>query len=331
MYRKILSILLCLICLFSLCACNDSNTPSESTNSTQEISKPTENTKEISGKTTIDNITVSLISLETNKFDNMYFEGFTKSTLTPSDDGTAMTLLIHSINNDINLNQIESVTIKSSKGSAVNMSTKTYLLNNGGACLVFAKTEGIHKATEYAVNVKTYDGEDKLLVIPEKTTLDKVRDFCTSPGDAKYGDMILIKNEPYFILQSGSLSSATYSSDDKNYSEVIIGTILIPLNNTFKSSLVSSDFSTKFYDIENYGNYNVKTEYKLNDEKMKTDFKNSFSGMYADLITCSFTIEVDKSTSQDQITARRDYVMNNTWIKGNFEENFLYKIYSLEN
>lgn len=331
MFKKILLLFLCVLLLFSLCACGNNKTQTNDTNKTQETAQPKEEIKEANGKTTVDNITVSLISLETNKFDAMFFENFTKSKLTPSDDGTAMTLLVHSINNDISLKQIESITIKSSKGSAVNMSTKTYLLNNGSACIVFAKTEGIHKPTEYSVSVKTYDGDEKLLVIPENVTPEKANNFTTPAGDAKYGDMITIKGEQYFILQSGSLSSATYTADNKNYSQVIVGTVLIPLKNTFKSNLLQTDFSTKFYDIKNYGNYNVKTEYKLNDEKMRNDYKNNFLGVYADLITCSFTIEVDKSIPQDQIVARRDYVMNNTWIKGNFEENFLYKIYSTEN
>lgn len=329
MFKKIIAPILCIVLLFSLTACGG-NKGEDVTNTPQTTTPPIEEIVEVDGKTTIDNIQVTLVSVETNKFNNMYFDGFTKSTLTPSDDGTAFTFLIHSINDNISLGQIESVTIKSAKGSAVNMSTKTYLLNNKNACLVFAKTEGIHKATEYSIAIKTYDGEEKLLVVPEKETPEKAKDYCTSIGDAKYGDLIMIKNDAYFILQSGSLSSATYSSDNKNYSEVIVGTLLIPLKNTFTTSLSENDFKTKFYDIENCGSYNVKTEYKLNDEKMRTDYKNSFTGLYADLITCAFTIEIDKSIPQDQIVARRDYVMNNTWIKGTFEENFLYKIYSLD-
>ena len=326
-FKKVLTFVLCIIMVFSLVACGNKTENPELENA-DELQNVEEETVKVDGETTVKSVTIDLISVETNKFDKMNFHNFTKSTLTPSDDGTAMTILITSDNEEIPLSQIEKVTIKSSKGSAVNMSTRTYMLNNKKACIVFAKTEGIHKASEYAIHIKTYDGKDRLMPISDNTNAENLKEVLTPAGDAKFGDIIMVKNEPYFILQSGSLSSTVFGAEDKKYSEVIVGTVLVPLNNSFEHKITQEDFTTQFFDNKEYGDYGVKTTVKINDETMTKNYADNFAGLFADLITCSFTIEVKGDVAQDQIVARRDYVMSNTWLKGTFTENFLYKVYS---
>lgn len=326
-FKKIMAFILCILMIFSLVACGN-KTEDPELNNADELENVEQETVKVDGETTVKNVTIDLISVETNKFDNMNFHNFTKSTLTPSDDGTAMTILITSDSEEIPLSQIEKVTIKSAKGGAVNMSTRTYMLNNKKACIVFAKTEGIHKASEYAVHLKTYDGQDRLMPISDKVNAENLKEVATPAGDAKFGDIITVKNEPYFILQSGSLSSTMFGAEDKKFSEVIIGTVLVPLNNSFTHKITTDDFTTQFFDNKEYGDYGVKTAVKINDKTMAENYADNFAGLFADLITCSFTIEVTDDVSQDQIVARRDYVMDNTWLKGTFTENFLYKIYS---
>lgn len=326
--KKFLILLLAVCMIFTITACKNNKPDDSNTNPTGNNDVEI-NQDNVDGQTTIENISVALLSIETNKFANMCFDDtYNKSTLTPSDDGTAMTLLIYTNNNEIPLSQIEKITIKASNNTPMNMSTRSYILNNQKGCIVFTKTEGIHTMDEFAVEIKTYDGKKILIPIKNAKEMSFVDKYCTNISDAGYGDLVKVKNDYYFILQSGSVSSALFGQDGKSYSELIIATSLIPLKNTYTHSLYSSDFETKFIDTEKLGNYDVKTTLKVNDEEMMTNFSTCFSGLFAEFITHTFTIEVDGEVSAEQITARRDYVMNNTWLKAKFAENWLYKPYT---
>jgi hypothetical protein len=315
--------------VFASCGKTDTK-PEETTPSTDVLTEPVETTlQDIKGDTLLQMIDVSLISIKSSEFKDMYFSDFIQSTNNPSDVGTAMTILLNTQTDDVSLKDIESVAIKSPTGMAVNMNTDVFFLNNEKCCIIFAKTEGVHKASDFAIFIKTKDGGEKLFSIPEKETAEVVNKYLVESGNAKYGDLIKIKDRVYFILQSGSLSSVVYTLDDKKYTKVILGTSLVPLENDFTYKLTDNDFTSVFYDVDNYGDFNVKIDLFVNNEESLKTYKDSYSGLFVELITCDFTLEVDMKLDVEQSTARRDYVMNNTWIKGTFDENFLYKLYRL--
>ena len=329
--KKFISIVLVVLMLFTLVSCVKTNgNQTEETTTIEPVTKPEETTlQEAKGDTLLQMLDVSLISIASLEFDKMYFSDYIKSTINPTDVGTAMTLILKAKTDDVSLKDIKSVLIKSSTGMPVNMSTDVFFLNNEKSCVIFAKTEGVYKANDFAVLVKTKDNAEKLFPIPENATPDVVNKYIVDSGEAKYGDLIKIKDRVYFILQSGSLSSVAFTLDDKKYTKVILGTSLIPLENDFTYKLNSTDFSPVFYDVENYGDYNVKTDLMINNEETIKSYQDNYSGLFIELITCEFTLEIDPKLDAEQSTARRDYVMNNTWIKGTFDEDFLYKLYRL--
>ena len=308
--------------LFSLSACKKTTKNTVSDTNTTE----TQETEIVDGKKTVSSVAAYLVSSYTGKFDEMCFEGYNKSKVSPSDYGTSFSIVVCSNNSSIFVNQIEKITVKSNSGEAVNMSTRTYMLNNERACIVFAKTEGEHKISEFALLVKTYDGEEKLIPVEESGGEQVLEKVVAMPDGAKFGDIVKVKDNYYFILQNGNLSSSTYSYDNKMFSEVIIGIILVPLNNTYSQTIKTDDFKPVFFDTDNLGNYGVKTKFDINNEEIKKNYKDNYKGLFVDFLSLTFTIEMVDS-NEDQITEKRNYVMNNTWLKGNFEENYLFKIY----
>ena len=329
--RKLISILIVISILFTFTACGgNGDNKGETTTSSTVSTEPVETTlQSATGDTLLALMEVSLVSLKTNDFSKMHFSDYIQSSIEPSDKGTAMTMLLRTTTDSISLRDVESVAIKSPTGMPVNMSTDVFFLNNEKCCIIFAKTEGIHKTDDYAVLVKTKDGAEKLFPIPQKATPDVINKYVTDPGQAMFGDLIKIKDRVYFIYQSGSLSSVVYSLEDKKFTKVTLGTALIPLENDFTYKLSNDDFTSVFYDIDNYGDYNVVTELSVNDADALKTYKDNYKGLFTELITCEFTLEVNPKLDTEQSTARRDYVMNNTWIKATFEEDFLYKLYKI--
>jgi hypothetical protein len=307
------------------CTKKPDNDNKNNTSTTVETQK--EEVKELNGDELLNTLRVSLISEEVSKYKYMYFSDYIQSSLEPTDDGTAMTLLLHSDDPTITTKNIKSITMKTIEGTAVNMSTKTYNLNNGKGCIIFAKTEGKHQPDEYSVLVKTVNDKEKLIPVPNTKTPEIIKDHITPAGQARFGDLITIKDRTYFILQSGSLSSTVYDYEDKKYAKVVLGTTLIPLDNKFVHELKHDDFIPKFFDVMEYGNYNVETDLSINDSEMLETHKEVYKGLFAELITCTFVLEVRKEADTSETVARRDYVMSNTWIQGTYDPEFLYKLY----
>ena len=325
--RKIAVFLLSLLLLFSFTSCGIHNIPDiENPTSSQDNQAEASNNNSNSENANMEEISVSLISVRTNKFDNMQFADYTKSQVSPSEDGTAFTLIVHSNHADLNINQIETITIKTADNKTVNMNTRAYMFNNKKAYVVFAKTEGIHKPEEYAVSVKTYDGNERLIPVQNAESAEIMESILTPAGDAKYGDIIKMKGEYYFVLQNGKLSNTSYTADNITISEVVIGVVFVPLTNSFTQGIKNEDFTTEFFDNEELGTYGVETTLKINDTELKEQYADNYKGLFTELITVTFRLESEE-TDVENVNAKRDYVVDNTWLKGNFEENFLFKVY----
>ena len=65
-------------------------------------------------------------------------------------------------------------------------------------------------------------------------------------------------------------------------------------------------------------------EFKLNDEEMLEKYKGRFSGLYAELLTCTYRIETN-GDNDTQAIANRDYMIENTWYKIATEGNKIFK------
>jgi hypothetical protein len=283
------------------------------------------NSEIVDGQTTIENVSVALLSYSTNKFVNMCFDDtYNKSTLTPSDDGTALTLLVYTNNKEISLEQIEKITIKSVKNTAMNMSTKYYMLNNKQAYIIFTKTEGLFDAEHFAVEIKTYDKKDILIPIKKDVDTTKVSSLSEKIDKATFGDIVNINNNYYFILQSGGIGSALVGMEGETYAESLVGISFIPLQHNFAPKLTKDDFTYKFFDNDNRGSKDVKTELLINDEELMTLHQRHFNGHFAEFIVLRYTITTDETKPTSEVKDFLNYVAKNTWLKGTFEENYLY-------
>ena len=323
--KKLLSFCLIIIFLFSLSGCKTDNFEKKLDN--KKDNKTTEITENVTGEKTTEGLKVSLVSVQTGKFAEMNFVDYKKSSISPLDDATALVLLLYSDDDNIPLSQVEKATVRSSDNKVVNISTRMYMLNNKKGCVIFAKTEGIHKPEEYGIFVSTYDGAEKFIAVPKNGETNVAEGLSTETDKAKYGDIVKIKNNLYFVLQNGSLSSTTYNSEGTDYSEVIVGMVFVPLTESYKSKFTDNEFTSSFEDTEHLGDYGVKTEIKVNDKMLKDSYADNYKGLYVDFITCSFKIKIT-SSEKEQITKQRDYVMNNTYLKNNSDKNFNFKIYA---
>ena len=296
---------------------NSNNAPTPST--TQNETK--DNFEEgIDGKTTLDNLSVALISYNTATKDNI---GYTMNEL-PNDKISTITLLLYSKNNSIPINQIESIEIKTKGGSALNgIEENHFTLNNKKACVIFVKTELDKKPEQLSVSVKTYDGNTKNYEIPDIQDKKIASVFATEANDAKNGDLIRISGKYYFILESGIFESQNISYNGINYCETRTGTLLIPLDNTFYPTLSEDNFDVVFYG-ENGSNddYGVKVDPTVNNKEMVQKYSKKFFGLYGELLTCDYRLELDKQDSEKHV----DYMVKNSWYKIKTDENQLLKI-----
>jgi hypothetical protein len=317
-----LTIVVIYICFFN----NPINPELGSVQPTQPViteEKIDKNFKEgISGKETLENIQLSLISYKVDKVENMNFD----SKVPECEKATAMTLLLYSDNISIPLSQIEKTEIKTKGGTPIDAEIDTFVLNNKKASIVFVKIEDNKQLENLSLEITTYDGNTKIFSIPTEEKPSILKTFTTEIGDATNGDVIYISGIPYFILENGVFESYSYSCDNSLYSEAVVGTILVPMTNLFRETLAEDNFSVVYYSEDGKENdYGTSISYKLNNEEMVSKYKHKFSGLYSELLTCTYRIEMENKDDTVAID-HRDYMIDNTWYKINTEKNALLKL-----
>ena len=104
---------------------------------------------------------------------------------------------------------------------------------------------------------------------------------------------------------------------------------MIPLYNDYEYKLTKNDFTTLFMDNDKIGKGSVKTQFDINDEEIIKGMQANYKNLFFEVLTCTFSVEIKENVKREQTIARRDYVMNNTWFEGKFDETFLYKPYSI--
>lgn len=297
-----------------------SSSPTQPTITDKQID---ENFKEgISGDQTLQNIKLSVISHQIENIENMDFNTDTQKC----DKGTAITLLLYSDNISIPLSQIEKTEIRTKGGSPIKAEVKTFTLNNKKACLVFVKIEDNKELDSLSLAVKTYDGSFANFAMPTEATPTIAELFATDLGDATYGDLIYINGLPYFILENGVFESYTYTHDNTLYSEAVVGTILVPLTNLYSQTLVEKNFKTVYYSKDGEPNdYGTSISFRLNDEEKVEKYSNKFTGLYVELLTCTYRIKMDNKNDAEAVE-HRDYMIDNTWYKIGTDDNALLKL-----
>ena len=276
----------------------------------------------IGGKETLENIKLSVVSYNVDDVENMNF----KTDVHQCDKATAITLFMYSDNISIPLSQVEKTELKTTGGTTIDSEIQTFVLNNKKASIVFIKIEDNKELENLSLEITTYDGNTKTIPLPTEQTPNLLKTFATDIGDATYGDVVYISGIPYFILENGIFESYSYNYNDSLYSEAIVGTILVPMTNLFRETLVEDNFTVVYYSKDGKENdFGTSISYKLNDEDMIKKYENKFSGLYCELLTCTYRIKM--SNPNDKVAIEhRDYMINNTWYKIDTEKDALLKL-----
>ena len=90
----------------------------------------------------------------------------------------------------------------------------------------------------------------------------------------------------------------------------------------------SEEISEDNFDVVFYGengsndDYGVKVDPTVNNKEMVQKYSKKFFGLYGELLTCDYRLELDKQDSEKHV----DYMVKNSWYKIKTDENQLLKI-----
>lgn len=297
--------------------------PSPTVATTEDIQDAFE--QGISGTKTLENVKLAVLSYKVLDIEKMNFSNSTPQC----NKGTAITLLLYSNNISIPLSQIESVQLKTTGGSLIENETNLFTLNNKKACLALIKIQDNKKLENLSLTIKTYDGNSKDLSLPTKETPHLINPFTTELSQAKNGDIINIGGVSYFILENSIFETYKYQHSTVDCSETITGVILVPLNNTFTPTLTYKNFTVVHHDSDKeVDTSDISVHFLLNSEQMIEKYSNKFENLYCELLTCSFKVSLENSTTEEEALKHKEDVVNNSWYKIATEDNALFKIVS---